>query len=125
MYIFNNPNPIGAYIGDCVVRAISIAENRQWVDVYTGLCLQGLLMYDMPSSNRVWGEYLRINGYDRYLIPQVHPDYYTIKDFCEEYPRGVYILGTGTHVVTVIDGNYLDTWDSGDESPLCYWIKEE
>jgi len=44
--------------------------------------------------------------------------------FCEDHPYGTYIVGTGTHAIACIDGNYYDTWDSGDESPLFYWKKE-
>ena len=40
-------------------------------------------------------------------------------------PEGKYLLATGTHVVTVIDGDYYDTWDSGDEIPIYYFTKEE
>ena len=44
--------------------------------------------------------------------------------FCEDHPYGIYIVGTGTHAIACVDGNYYDTWDSGDESPLFYWKKE-
>ena len=54
MFIYTNPNPQGSYVGDCVVRAISIATNKTWYDVYTDLTVTGLSMSDMPSSNRVW-----------------------------------------------------------------------
>lgn len=121
MFIKTNPNPAGSYVGDCVVRALSLAMGKSWYDTYTELCLQGLLLCDMPSSNRVWGEYLRANGYERHMIPNECDGCYSIKDFCGEYFRGKYIVGTGTHVVTVIDGNYYDTWDSGDEQPIFYY----
>lgn len=125
MFIFKNPNPSGSYVGDCVIRAISIASGKSWYEIYVDLCLQGLIMYDMPSSNRVWSEYLKSKGYNRYIIPNDCPDCYTVKDFCSEHFKGTYILGTGSHVIAVINGSYLDTWDSGDESPIYYWTKEE
>jgi len=125
MFIHRNPNPSGSYVGDCVIRAISIAMRKSWYEVYVDLCLQGLMMYDMPSSNRVWNEYLKTEGYKRHVIPNDCPDCYTIRDFCGEHFKGTYILGTGSHVVAVMGGNYLDTWDSGDETPLYYWTKEE
>lgn len=125
MYIFKNPNPSGSYVGDCVIRAISIATNKSWYEVYVELCLQGLMMYDMPSSNRVWNEYLKTEDFKRYIVPNDCPGCYTVKDFCSEHFKGTYILGTGTHVIAVKDGNYYDTWDSGDESPIWYWTKEE
>lgn len=125
MFVFSNPNPSGSYVGDCVVRAISITSDKSWYDVFVELCLQALIMYDMPSSNRVWNEYLKSKGYKRYIIPSDCPNCYTVRDFCGEYFKGRYILGTGSHVIAVIDGNYYDTWDSGDESPIYYWTKEE
>jgi hypothetical protein len=30
---------------------------------------------------------------------------------------------SGNHVVTVINGNYYDAWDSGGEVPIAYWTK--
>lgn len=125
MFIHRNPNPNGSYVGDCVIRALSIAMQKPWYDVYVDLCLQGLMMYDMPSSNRVWNEYLKTEGYTRHVIPSDCPGCYTVRDFCGEHFKGTYILGTGTHVIAVINGNYFDTWDSGDESPIYYWTKEE
>ena len=125
MFVFCNPNPSGSYVGDCVIRAISTADNKSWYETFVELCLQGLMMYDMPSSNRVWNEYLKGQGYKRYIVPSECSGCYTVKNFCNEFFKGTYILGTGSHVIAVINGNYYDTWDSGDESPIYYWTKEE
>ena len=125
MFTKTNPNPNGSYVGDCVVRAISIAENQSWNETYINLCLMGLKMYDMPSSNRVWHEYLRTLGYKRRIVPNDCPFCYTVKDFCGEYFKGTYILGTGNHVICVKNGDWYDTWDSGDETPIYYWSKED
>ena len=125
MFIFRNPNPCGSYVGDCVVRALSIALNKDWYEVYIELCLQGFSMCDMPSSNKVWGELLKSYGFHRYIIPDTCPKCYTIKDFAGEHFKGTYIVGTGTHVCVVEDGNLMDSWDSSDETPVFYWHKEE
>ena len=60
----------------------------------------------------------------RYLIPNSCPDCYTVRDFCFDNPRGAFLLATGSHVVTVIDGDYYDTWNSGSEVPIYFWTKE-
>ena len=124
MYVEFNPNPVRALVGDCTVRAISKALNKSWQDTYIELAIQGLNMNDMPSSNRVWGEYLYRNGFRRFIIPDSCPDCYTIKDFCREHNRGKFILATGTHVVCAVNGNYYDSWDSGNEVPIYYWKRE-
>lgn len=119
-----NLNPFGKHVGDCVVRALSLALDQDWDTTYLELMSQGFSMKDMPSSNAVWGQYLKNKGYKRHIIPDECPDCYTVAEFCTDNPQGVYILGTGTHVVTVKDGSYYDTWDSGREIPIYYFEKE-
>lgn len=121
-FIQSNPNPKNARVGDCVIRAIAIATNSTWEHVYSELAAYGFVMCDMPSSNAVWGQYLKDLGYRRGVIDDNCPeDCYTIQQFCRDNPSGIFILGTGTHVVTVIDGSYYDTWDSGREVQIFYW----
>lgn len=120
-YINYNPNPMGLSVGDCTIRAISKVTNKSWKTTYLNLVLQGYKMYDMPSANRVWGEYLQEIGYVRRIIPDTCPNCYTVRDFCMEHPIGRYILGTGEHVVAVVDGYYYDSWDSGNEIPIYYF----
>lgn len=119
-----NPNPNGMYVEDCVIRAISIATNRSWDDIYVHICLQGYIMKNMPSVNNVWGTYLSSIGFVKHRLPDTCPDCYTIRDFCHDNPMGTYILATGSHVVAVIDGEYMDAWDSGDEIPTTVWRRE-
>ena len=124
MFVEANANPYKKSVGDCVIRAISVAENKEWDDIFLELMLKSYTMKDIPSSNEVWGSYLKDIGYSRYIIPNTCPDCYTIMDFAADNPVGTYILATGTHVVAVIDGNYIDTWDSGNEVPIYYFEKE-
>lgn len=123
-YIYINPNPSNNLTGDCVIRGISLLMKQDWETAYMNIVLQGFMMHDMPSSNAVWGAYLHQNGFQRRTIPNNCPDCYTIKDFTRDYPHGEYLLATGTHVVAAKDGNYFDTWDSGNEIPIYYWKKE-
>lgn len=125
MYIPTNTNPNGYHIDDCVIRAISIAENKSWDYISLSLAMHSFDLKGMSSTNFVWDDYLRMNGYIRSAIPNSCPRCYTVKDFCEDHPTGIYILATGSHVVTVIDGDYYDTWDSGYEVPIYYYIKKE
>lgn len=81
-------------------------------------------MGDMPSSNAVWGAYLRNKGYKRQVVSVECPECYTLEDFCYEYPYGTYIIGTGTHCVCIQDGKVFDSWMSLDETPLYFYYKE-
>ena len=124
-YIFYNPNPEGKYTSDCVVRALTILLNDTWDNIYIDLCMQGAFVHGMPNDNDVWSKYLKANGFKQYLLPQTCPDCYTLKQFCLDFNSGTYMVATGSHVVAVVDGNYYDTGDSGNEVPIYYWRKEK
>ena len=123
MYVHCNPNPLGKSVGDCVVRADAIATNRSWRDTYWGICDVGDKQCDMPSSNPVWGQYLRGNGFRQFLLPDRCPNCVTVRAFASMYPKGVYVIGTGSHAVCVIDGDWYDSWDSGGE--VCSYYREK
>lgn len=125
MYINYNPNPYASRTGDCVVRAVAMATNKKWEDAYIDLCIEGLLFGDMPNSNAVWGSYLKRAGFERHTIPGTCPVCMTISEFAKINNEGTYILCTGSHAVCSIDGDYYDSWDSGDEVPVYFWKKEE
>lgn len=121
---YYQPNPSARNVGDCAVRAVAKALDISWETAYALISMNGFAMNDMGSSNSVWGAVLRRNGFYRHIIPNTCPDCYTVGDFADEHPDGVYVVGTGNHVVTVEDGVVYDTWDSTNEVPLYYWSRE-
>ena len=120
-----NPNPRRNRVGDCAIRAIAKATDQDWEMAYTGLYVKGYSMGDLPSANSVWGAYLRDRGFKRAIVPNTCPDCFTVEDFCRENPRGMFVLALDGHVVTVVDGDYFDSWNSGNEPVLYYWYREE
>lgn len=125
MFVEYNPNPVGRRVGDCSVRAIAKALGVSWETAYVMMVINGMSMGDMPSSDSVWGSVLRQGGFYRTALPDECPDCYTADDFCKDHPDGVYVLGFGGHVATVIDGDLYDTWDSSGEVPQFYWYRKE
>ena len=125
MIEYYNPNPRNRkIIGDCAVRSIAKALNISWETAYIDLVTKGYEMADMPSSNEVISAYLYSKGFRKYIIPNSCPDCYSAEMFAEDYPIGTFILGTGSHLLTVVDGIIYDAWDSSDVVPLYYYEKE-
>lgn len=120
-----NPNPAGRRVGDCAIRAIAKALDKDWEAAYIEIVMAGFDMGDMPSSDSVWGAVLRKHGFYRAAIPNSCPDCYTAEDFCRDNPKGIYVLGFGGHVATIVDGVIYDSWDSSNEIPQFYWFKKE
>lgn len=123
MYIEFNPNPAGRAVGDCSVRAVAKALDKSWEAAFITLCVNGLQMGDVISSNAVIGATLRQNGFRRANIPNTCPDCFTVKEFAEMNPTGTYVVGTNNHVVCVDGGDYYDAWDSGNEIPVYVWYE--
>lgn len=121
MWIYANPNPCRAEEPDCVVRAIAVATGQTWDQVHAALCRMSREYCTMPSVNWLWGMYLRKKGFERFLLPEECPECISVRTFCRMYPEGTYVIGTGTHAVAVMDGNYYDAWDSGDETPSYFY----
>lgn len=125
MWIKFNPNPAGRAVGDCAVRAVAKALDTDWETAYSLIAANGYAMGDMPSSDSVWGAVLRQNGFYRIAVPNRCPDCYTAEDFARDNPKGVYVLGFGGHVATIVDGNLYDSWDSSKEIPAYVWYRRK
>ena len=74
-----NPNPRKNRVGDCTVRAISKATDQGWEQTFAALTAYGFMMCDMPSSNNVWGRYLKKCGFCRYLVDDHGKEFYTVE----------------------------------------------
>lgn len=123
MFRFANPNPKAARVGDCVIRALSLALGVSWREAYRELAECGFELCDMPSSNAVWGALLRRHGFRRYAVPNTCHESYSVADFASDHPYGRYVLSLPGHVVTVVDGDWFDTWDSGGEIPSYFFTE--
>ena len=121
MWIRCNPNPLGKQTSDCVIRAIAIATEQSWRRTYRELCDLGEIEAEMPNTNSLWGLYLKQKGAKQFLLPESCPQCMSVRAFCERFPEGVYVIGTGTHAVCCIDGDYYDSFDSGSETPAYFW----
>lgn len=125
MWEYYNPNPLAIRTGDCSVRAIAKALDIDWDTAHDLTAYMAKMMGTIQNANNAWGAVLRRYGFVREIVPNSCPDCYTAEDFCEDHPYGVYVLGFGTHVATVVDGILYDSWDSSGEIPQYYWVKKE
>ena len=124
MWIEYNPNPSKKKTDDCTIRAICKATSSDWDTVFTKLSAVAFAHKDMMHKNYVWGSLLEDYGFNRVSLPDTCPQCYTVSEFARDNKKGTFVLGTGSHVVTVIDGDWYDMWDSGAEVPIVvYWRK--
>ena len=122
-YKFYNANPLKMRTEDCSVRTISKILNISWDEAYDMLAEMAKGMAVMPSDKNVTSAVLRMNGFYRENLPNFLQDGYTVRDFAQDNPHGIYVLCTDNHVVPLIKGTYYDTFDSGDEDVQWFWTK--
>ena len=104
-----------------MIRALAVILDKTWYEIYDDLYLVGREEASVSCHDDVWGLYLRMNGFEPFLLPESCPRCTTIRKFAKYYPKGKYVIGTGSHAVAVVDGDYYDSWDSGDEVPSFFW----
>jgi hypothetical protein len=51
LFVFQNPNPAANRTEDCVIRAICILEDMDWLTCYWKLCYLGAQMYIVPNNH--------------------------------------------------------------------------
>ncbi len=116
MYKYYNANIHNNFVNDCVVRAISTAEDKSWSETYDDLSRiakkNGILLDDVNFVDP-----LLDYRYDRV---RVMPNE-TVEDFVDRYPMGTYLITMPNHITTVIDGIIYDTFDCRDRLIWNVW----
>ena len=119
MYKYYNANIHGNFVNDCVIRAISTAEDKSWSEVYDDLSRiaknNGILLDD---ANFV--EPLLDYRYDRVMTYEDE----TVGDFIDRCDNGVYLITMPNHITTAINGVIYDTFDCRDRILRDVWKVE-
>ena len=124
-YIKYNANPYNNDTIDCVVRGISKLMDISWDEAYIRLFVEGYIKKEIPIRNDVWIDFLLSEGYQIESVPNICPNCITVEEFANDHPQGRYLIGTGSHVIAVVHGNFYDTFNSGKERVLYYLKKGE
>lgn len=113
-----NPNPQSKNIGDCTLRSYCAAFNITWeeaFDIASNIAKENASMIQYVSD-KVLKEYFECVEDETYNKKTVKAkDRITVNEFAMSHPYGTYILHTRSHQVTVRNGEYWDSWDSGNK----------
>lgn len=132
-FTYYNANPKRRNTGDCVIRALCVALEKPYEEVVIDLAkLQAKDCYD-TGDPKLYGKYLSQQGWIKMAQPR-HDDNtkYTGIEWCsflqfwkkKNYKRMVAHIGSG-HIVAIIDGKIIDTWNSSNGCVGNFWVKED
>ena len=125
-YIKYNNNPKNRKTADCVVRAISLALDKSWEDVYLSMVNFGLKQGLVFNDKRNVKKYL-----EKYVYLKTEPmprrndnTRYTLEEFADELAQTnkTYIVSVAKHLTVVKNKKLFDTWDCSKKSVGNYWI---
>ena len=114
-YIYNDGGRSKYFKGkanDCVCRAISIASNRDYKEVYNSLKKAlGTPRNGVFTTNKAFKDWMVANGF--VWTPCSGIGVKTSVHFIEgELPKGRLVCSVAKHYVAVVDNKVYDTWDS-------------
>ncbi|MGM9543571.1 MAG: hypothetical protein ACI3T9_01175 [Romboutsia timonensis] len=120
-----NNNPKGIKAADCVVRALSGADNISWEVVYLQLSEIGLNKYRMPNEKQTYEEYLKKHGWEKHKMPKhENGKRYTVEECVKEFGKGnILVISIANHLTYSIEDTLVDSWDCSDRSVCNYWTK--
>lgn len=123
IFKYNNPHPEGKHTTDCVVRAITLATDKDYLEVRRHLNrIKKELKEPHYKTGKFMHKYAKHSNWNKISFPVIKGvPRLRGKDFTKQYPKGTYILNLAKHIVAVVDGKYLDTWDSTDRIIYNAW----
>lgn len=118
MYKFHNANSKGRFVNDCVIRAVSFAENKDWEETYEELSdiakEQGILLDDVRFVEPLLdSRYKRICFCDK-----------TVGEFILTHQKGTWLITMPNHISVIRDGILFDTFDCRNRYMKCAWKVE-
>ncbi|MBO5003970.1 MAG: hypothetical protein J6D03_01665 [Clostridia bacterium] len=113
-WIEYNPNPQKNNVGDCTIRAYCKFTGKTWNEMYDMSAKFAKDNAAMMDASNVVRKFIKEKLNCSLEYPKKE-DRMTIKEFAKTHNKGKYIVGVRGHVVTIIDGYYYDSWDSGSK----------
>ena len=108
-----NENPRKLTTNDCVTRAITFATDMPYEEVSKKLWLTA----DLYNCDRLC-KFCYSNFITNVLkYKEVNCDRYSVGEFADTHPYGVYLIRIEGHLTTIKDGVVYDIWDCRNE--LC------
>lgn len=124
MFVYENPHPQGKLVSDCVKRALTIVTGRDYDIIKRELNrLKKTTGAKAFNDNKNWKYFVNnIMHYEKLSFPaEKGKPRMNGKTFCEQFPKGVYLLRMAHHLSACVNGVICDTWDCSDKCVYNAW----
>ena len=121
-YQYQNPHPKGLETTDCVVRAVALAFDKDYLETRKELNrAKRELGFNSYKDKDFIYKYLEKFDRIKFKVPKGKPRVKP-KDFIALCKEGTYIVKMSKHIACIKNGKLLDTWYSSHRSIYTAWI---
>ena len=130
-YRFNNLNPKGKFIGDCVIRAIANATNQKWEQTLRELTECAIKIGDVASDRKTFNKYLEQKGFTKMPMPKkLDGTKYEIWEWMNKNPSKIkeyeIVISIANHLTCIKNGKSEDIWNCSRGKKMGnYWLKRK
>ena len=117
MFVYYNINPEGKSIGDCVVRALSLALGIDYYDAIESLIANSEYFNCDMLVKECYSNMLDGLGFKR-----LRGNGYTVKEIAEQYYRDKLVIRIDGHLTCSLYGDIYDIWNPSHEIVDEFWI---
>lgn len=124
-FVNYNVNPKNKKTGDCVIRAISVALDKEYWEVVEGLMEVYKKTGHIINSKQCFEKYLKNLGYEKQKMPRrLDKTRYNIEQFNREFakPNTNYIISVARHLTCIKNNELIDIWNCSCKFVGNYWI---
>lgn len=100
--------------GDCVVRAIALATDGDYKQVFTDLCAISQPLGLFANDNLVWHQYLKNLGWQEIKLKR---PWSKVQDL--DIHTGIVVIQR--HIAAIVQGDLYDTGDCRTSTVYSYW----
>lgn len=120
-YIHYNANPAQKKTNDCIIRSLSLAYDKTWIEVFDELTEIARENFDVVTSKEVYAEYLQKHGAE-YIKTMTKYHRLSGGDFADQHQENTYILRMANHLTVCKQGKIYDTWDCTSKMVYNAWL---
>ena len=121
-YVYYNANPADKVTNDCVIRALAVAFDKPWIDVFDELTSIARENFDVATSKDIYTKYLELHQAEYIKTMEKGKKRLSGEDFARQYKSGIYILRMANHLTVCVGGVIYDTWDCSGKMVYNAWL---
>ena len=111
-------------VGDCVIRAVAIATEQDYMEVFNALFEIGKELGRMPNDKQCYERYLTSKGWVKQSpLRNWEKKKYRVKKLGSKFKDQSVIIHTTNHLTTLVNGDINDTWDCREWCANSYYVK--